>query len=79
MKINLDAMLDAMQTTLSTASVNAADCLTGTIAYRTVPYGTIGITGSFLSTTLFKCPYCGAYSNEPGICKNCGGVKELVR
>lgn len=26
---------------------------------------------------LFKCPYCDCLSDTPGICKNCGGVKEI--
>lgn len=38
----------------------------------------ISATGVYASAQrLFKCPYCDCLSDTPGICKNCGGVKEI--
>jgi hypothetical protein len=84
----MEVGLNTEQITLTTASVNAKDLLNRIIYPQNYATATISATdwivgvvdiSSLLLPKLFKCPYCDSYSNEPGICKNCGGVKEIVR
>jgi len=45
---------------------------------RTFYNNKVSTTGVYTrAQRLFKCPYCDCLSDTPGVCKNCGGVKEI--